>query len=148
MKRLFLAFVLILITVCSASAQEYKVRSVKGTVKVRVGKKQSNACANMDLTASDILSIDNGASIVIIDCSTMQEYTIKNGQNMTVEKLLATPQVSFRQLSKSYFDYVLSRLSTKSNGTISVSASSEREVGDSIFLAPTHCDTIKVDTIK
>lgn len=148
MKRLLLALALILITVCHTSAQQYKVRSVKGTVKVRVGKKQNDICSNMNLAASDIISIANGASIVIIDCSTMQEYTIKNGQNMTIEKLLKTPQTSLRQLSKSYFNYLLKQLASKDNGTISVTASSEREVGDSIFIIPNNCDTIKTDTIK
>lgn len=148
MKRLLLALALILITVCHTSAKQYKVRSVKGAVKVRVNNKQCDIYSNMDLAASDIISIANGASIVILDCATMQEYTIKNGQNMTIEKLLKTPQTSLRQLSESYFNYLLKQLASKDSGTISVTASAEREVGDSIFIIPNNCDTIKIDTIK
>lgn len=139
MKQLFLILALLFVTTTVTHAQQYKVYSVKGTVKLINGKKIDDVKTDMNLAPASIVKIGNGSELVIIDTTSKKQYTCKQAGTTSVEKLISAATTSTKQLTAMYFTYLLNQITSKA-GTgkyaDDVTASLERTTNDSVFSIP------------
>lgn len=151
MRNVFLIVACMFMSIICASAQEYVVREVTGTVMIVKGKKKTAVKRGMKLDKSSVLEIGGGASLLIADTAPGgKTYKFVDKGQRPVGKHLSSNYPEINVLTKGYFSEVFGNVaSAKVAGSRDswATATGHRDM-DSVFSEPAYCDSIATDTIK
>lgn len=92
--------------------EEYQVRIVEGTVKMRNGKEWTDLKQGAEVTKSTVINIGKGTKLTLIDkalpdqkTEMPKEYCFCEPGTLSVERLITKTSTSVRTLSRTLFSY-------------------------------------------
>lgn len=110
MKKLLISFVLGLFLAPLCVAQDYLVYTVKGDVSVNNGGKTETVTRGMGLARSSVLTLSEGAKLVILSESENKLYSVKDVTGGKLSDLVKKDAGSAQQLTESYLAYIKKKI--------------------------------------
>ena len=116
-KKQMLMVLLALVPIVSLSAatpKEYVVYNVVGKAYLVDGKKKVDILANMRLTPSSLIQIEDESAVTVLDEKNCKMFSFSKKGTDTVSKLVNAAKNKSKNLSKLYVEYLLKELTTSS----------------------------------
>lgn len=110
MKKLI---VLICMVLCSsiASAQQYTIYSVSGSITAKDGKRTLALAPNDVLTPSDLVTIPKGGKLILLNTSSKQQFTITKDGTFFLSDMIKGARRS--NLPEATFKYLMKQLTAR-----------------------------------
>lgn len=148
MKNLLLLFLFILpCSVCAQEDEELFVSEISGSsVLLQSGKEKLEIRKGQQISNRDILIIAEGSTMILLEPSNCNRYTLKGPYTGNLVRYLKRDeQNSVRHISKTYFNYLFSRMMNPEESykeKKETSSTSALRKGDSILISGETVDSL------
>ena len=111
MQRLLFLVVIFFFFCLPCRAQDFQVYTTKGDITVASGHAQEIVVPGMSLSEKSILTIPDGARIVLLSEKDKKLYTIKEAAQAQLGSLIVRESSTTQQLTDSYLTFIRQKIS-------------------------------------
>lgn len=108
--RALLLLLLLFLAPAAASAQDYYVKSVTGSVRLVRGKKSAPVQRRFKLSPEDVLRIGQNSQVELLKMGEKKHFTLTTPCQKTLSQFLKDKRTRVKECSKAFWRYLLQEL--------------------------------------